>query len=303
MLRIAIAVLVVCGLMQSAAAEVRGVVMNEPRAVGYFLGDTITRTAEIETGPDDEILPAGLPSAGAINYWLELRDTSVESERRGDGRVHEVTFTYQTFYAALDPRRMAIPATEISVRTAEGAEIAKVPAFRFIVSPLREVLPQQSGADDGYLLPDAEPVKRRSGALRTGALGAAVLAFLFLTLLARDLAWWPFNQRPARPFSRAARDIGRVLGAEKSESYRHALIALHRAFDSAAGRRLLASDLDRFLTAHPEHGGARGEVERFFAASRTVFFGDAEHEGKTNLPPADLKALAASLAQQERAAR
>ena len=303
MLRAFLAVLLIAAGFESADAEVRGVFMDESRAMGYFLGDTITRTAEIETGPDDEIPSAGLPRPGLLNYWLELRDVDLSSERRGDGRVHKLTLTYQTFYAPLDTRRLSIPPSEIPVRTADGTESAKIPAFSFVMSPLREVLPQKFNDEDGYLLPDSEPDKRRSGAIRTAALGAAGLAALFLILLARDLAWWPFNRRPARPFSRAAREVARVLGTENGEGYRGALLALHRAFDSAAGRRVLASDLDRFLATHPEHGPNRTDVERFFAASRTVFFGEAEHDGKTSLPPAELRALAATLARQERAAR
>ena len=303
MLRAALAILLIAGGFQTAAAEVRGVFMHEPRAMGYFLGDTITRTAEIETGADDEILAAALPHPGLLNYWLELRDVALSSERRGDGKVHKLTLTYQTFYTPLDTRRLAIPSSEISVRTGDSTESAKIPAFSFVMSPLREVLPQKFNDEDGYLLPDSEPEKRRSGTLRTAALAMAGLAALFLILLARDLAWWPFNRRPARPFSRAAREVSRVLGTESGEGYRHALLALHRAFDSAAGRRVLASDLDRFLVTHPEHGPNRIDVERFFAASRTVFFGDAEREGKTSLPPSELRALAVALARQERAAR
>lgn len=305
MLRIVFALLMIAGAAERAAAEVYAVGTIEPRAMGYFLGDTITRTAEIETGPGDEILAASLPQPGPLTYWLDLRDAKISSERRGDRRVHRLTLTYQTFYAALDPRRRVIPPLDIAVKTADGSaeERAKIPGFGFVMSPLREVLPQKVSEEDGFLLPDARPVKRRSGTLRTAALGAAALAALFLLLLARDLAWWPFNRRPVRPFSRAAREVRRVLGGATGDGFRSALIAMHRAFDTAAGRRVLASDLDRFLASHPEHDENRGDIERFFTASRTVFFKEAEPEGKMGLPPAELKALAATLARQERAAR
>lgn len=303
MLRMALALLVIVGVVERAAAEVRGVYMSEPRALGYFLGDTITRTAEIETGPDDEILAAAIPQPGSLNYWLDLREANVTSERHGDGRVHRLTLTYQTFYTPLDTRRLVIPTVEIAVKTGEGTEAVKIPPFSFVMSPLREVLPQKFNETDGYLLPDETPVERRSGAFRTAALVAAAFSALFLLLLARDLAWWPFNRRAARPFSRAAREISRVLASENSGGYRGALLALHRAFDTAAGRRVLTTDLDRFLDTHPEHGENRADVERFFTASRKVFFGDAEREGKASMPPADLKALATTLARQERAAR
>ena len=303
MLRAALAVLAALALAERAAAEVRAVYAHEPRAFGYFLGDTLTRTVEIETGADDEIVPASLPRPGASTYWLELRALDRSAAPRGDGRVHTLTLTYQAFYAAIDPRKVTIPATGITVRGPAGSDTATIPPFTFVMSPLREIFPEKSGGTaETAMQPDAAPEPRRSGALRTAALVAAALSALFLTLLARDLAWWPFHRRPVRPFSRAAREIGGAL-ARRDGGYRGALLALHRAFDAAAGHRLLAADLDGFLAAHPEHGAVRDEVERFFAASRTVFFGEAEREAAISLPPSELKELAAMLARQERAAR
>lgn len=304
MLRTGLALLMLAALARGAAAEVRAVHAIEPRAFGYFLGDTLTRTIEIETGADDEIVEASLPRTGPSNYWLELRAIEHTSARNGDGRLHTLKLTYQVFYAPIDPRKQTIPASEIAFRCPDGSETATIPPFTFIMSPLREIFPEKSGGTaETVLRPDAAPPSRRSGGLRTMALVAAALSALFLTLLARDLAWWPFHRRPARPFSRAVREIGRALAKGGADGYRAALIALHRAFDTAAGQRLLAADLESFLAAHPEHGETRPRVERFFAASRAVFFGEAAREGQTVLPPAELRELAATLARKERATR
>lgn len=290
-------------LAQGAAAEVRAVHTIEPRAFGYFLGDTLARTVEIETGPDDEIVTASLPRTGASTYWLEIRDIDTRSKRHGDGRLHTLTLTYQSFYAPIDPKKVTIPPLEIAIRGPAGSETATIPPFTLIMAPLREIFPEKSGeTSETFLRADVKPGPRRSGHVRTGALAAAGLSLALLLLLARDLAWWPFSARPARPFSRAAREIARAL-AEGGAGYRAALVALHRAFDRAAGHRLLASDVGKFLEAHPEHRETGTEVERFFTASRTVFFGEAEREGEMRLPPAELKQLAAALARQERAAR
>lgn len=302
--RAALALVMLAALAQDAAAEVRAVHTIEPRPFGYFLGDTLTRTVEIETGPEDEIVQASLPRTGPSNYWLELRAIEQSSAPHRDGRRHTLKLTYQAFYAAIDPRKQTIPATDITVRGPNGNETATIPPFTFIVSPIREIFPEKSGETaDTFLRPDAVPEFRRSGGLRTWALTAAGLSALLLILLARDLAWWPFHRRPARPFSRAVREIGRALAKGGVDGYRAALLALHRAFDTAAGHRLLAADLDTFLAAHPEHGETRSLVERFFDASRAVFFGEAPREGETRLPPSELKDLAARLARQERAAR
>lgn len=304
MLRAVLALLMLVALVRDTAAEVRAVHTVEPRAFGYFLGDTLVRTIEIETGAEDEIVPASLPRTGASNYWLELRSIDQTSKRHGDGRLHTLNLTYQAFYAPIDPRKQTIPATEIAVRGPNGSETVAIPPFTFLMSPLREIFPEKSGeTSETFLRPDFPVEHRRSGHLGTAALLAAALSALFLALLARDLAWWPFHRRPARPFSRAVRDVGRALALGGADGYRAALIALHRAFDTASGQRLLAGDIDVFLAAHPEHDETRLQVERFFSASRSVFFGEAQREGETDLPPTDLRALAAALARQERAAR
>lgn len=304
MLRASLVLLMLVALSGRAAAEVRAVHAIEPRPFGYFLGGTLERTVLIETGADDEIVPASLPRTGPSNYWLELRAVETSAARRDDGRVHTLKLTYQTFYAPIDPRKVTIPSAAVTIRGPHGNETATIPPFTLLMSPLREIFPEKSGETaETFLRPDAVPDDRRSGSLRTAALIAAALSAILLALLARDLAWWPFHRRPARPFSRAAREIGSALAKGGADGYRAALLALHRAFDTAAGHRLLAADLETFLAAHPEHDGSRTLVERFFAASRAVFFGEAQREGETGLPPTELRELAATLAREERAAR
>jgi mxaA protein len=288
----------------AAIAQVRAVHTLEPRAFGYFLGDTLERTVEIETGPDDEIVPASLPRTGPSNYWLELRAIAQTSEQRGDGRLHTLKLTYQTFYAPIDPRKQTIPQIELTIRGPAGNQTTIVPEFTFLMSPLREIFPEKSGETaETFLRPDIKPELRRSAGLRSGVLALAGLSALLLLLVARDLGWWPFHKRPVRPFSRAVREVGRALGQGGTTGYKAALLAMHRAFDTAAGQRLLAADLDGFLTSHPEHGETRPLVERFFAASRAAFFGDAPRQAETGMPATELKELASVLARQERGAR
>jgi mxaA protein len=304
MMRSLLVIVLLGALNQHALADVRSVRMIEPRAFGYFLGDTLERTVEIETDPADEIVPASLPRVGPSNYWLELRGIERETERRGDFRIHRLRLSYQVFYAPIDPRKQAIPAIEIAFRGNSGTTTATIPAFTLIISPLREIFPDKNtDPTETVLRPDFPSVLRRSGETRTLALIALGLSLAFLALLARDLGWWPFHRRPARPFSRAMRQIGRAMSEEGADGYRAALLALHRAFDTAAGRRVLAADLDAFLVSHPEHGALRPAVQRFFDASRAVFFGGGHREGQTSFPAVELKALAANLARQERVSR
>lgn len=289
----------------AALAEVQGVRSYEPRAYGYFIGDTIERSFEIETATDDTLQMSTLPRPGAVNYWLELRDVDVRTTSRSGASVHSIKLTYQSFYAALDPRKLTIPALAVSVASRSGTERATLPAFTFVTSPIREIFPEKSGETaDTFLRPDADPslVPTRDVRTYVGASGLAML--LALTLLARHLAWWPFHRRPSRPFTRAARDIAYVLRAPASNGagYLEASLLLHRAFDETAGRRLVASEAPDFLSRHPEHRANDEAVLRFFEASRLAFFGGDSARAQAILSGPDLSALSLRLARAERGA-
>jgi mxaA protein len=73
------------------------------------------------------------------------------------------------------------------------------------------------------------------------------------------------------------------------------MLTLHRAFDATAGRRLLADDLDAFFARFPRFVPLRSEIERFFAASRQMFFGSVA----TAPELAWLRRLARGLARAE----
>jgi len=78
---------------------------------------------------------------------------------------------------------------------------------------------------------------------------------------------------------------------------------LHRAFDESAGRRVFADDLTSYIDGHFEHRASTEAIERFFEASRRVFFAADVDGGLDVLPRDGLQALAESLAREERAGR
>jgi mxaA protein len=79
---------------------------------------------------------------------------------------------------------------------------------------------------------------------------------------------------------------------------RDAMLELHRAFDATAGRRVLAADIDGFIEQHKRFGGLKQDIETFFAASRTFFFGPVQDAA---LPLDRLAALGRRLMRAERA--
>src|SRR5690606_5836027 len=123
-------------------------------------------------------------------------------------------------------------------------------------SPLREVSPGGNGqtlADQ--LQPDVRPRLNDTRPTERMLIVMAALAALLALALARHYAVWPFRRRPGRPFTRAAALIGRLRPGDSGENYEAALLTLHRAFDSAAGKRLLGEDVETFLDRHPDLAG------------------------------------------------
>jgi mxaA protein len=290
----------------NAAAEVRIIRTFDPRPFGYFIGDVIERSFEIETAAGDTLEPATVPRPGPVNYWLELREIKTASMASTGKGLHRLTLKYQTFYAPIDPRKIVIPPLAVSIASPSGTESVTLPAFTFISTPIREIFPEKSGETaETFLRPDPELSLVPVAHVRNWLLASGALSFLALTLLARQLAWWPFHQRPARPFSRAARDIAHVLRASRasSEAYSEASLLLHRAFDEKAARRVLASDAPSFIANHPEHRESAEGVARFFEASRAAFFGGDGHRAQSVLSGTALAELAFRLAREERRAR
>lgn len=291
--------------LDPATAQVRAVDLYAPRAFGYVIGDTIAHRVEVELEAPYRLDPASLPQPRPLDYWLELKDVRIEDhESRGALRRYTLDLVYQTFYAPLEPKRLDIPGLTLSAADGEHRATIAVPAWSFLMSPLREVV-ATGGGPAMALRPDLPPrpipVARTVNALAA----SSTLALLTLAALAWRMGWWPFNRRTARPFALAARTVRTALGrpspaTTSSAAYRGALLALHRAFDATAGKGLFAEDLPSFFDTHPAFRGVEAEVRRLFAASRRVFFGG--DEDGDDLPPAELLSLSRRLRAVERIA-
>uniref|UniRef100_UPI0033414AB5 hypothetical protein n=1 Tax=Castellaniella defragrans TaxID=75697 RepID=UPI0033414AB5 len=276
-----------------AQAQIRDVERNLPRSVGWHLGDVldITVTVPVETGY--QLDSSSLPRTGPLNYWLELR--TINAQKQQDGALDRYRFTlqYQTFYAPLQARQRQIPGFTLRfVKEADSIQ-TDIPPWTFTMSPLREISHQASME----LQPDAEPAPLAPDTHRIWI--TAALSLLFAMLLARHYAVPPFRRPRARPFTLAYRQLRRHL--KRGGTYEQALILMHRAFDTAAGRCLMAGDIPAFVTAWPAISSLQSGIERFFAASQHQFFTCAASRPQdSGTAQAELLALAQALAICER---
>lgn len=285
-----------------ARAEIRSVAWQASRAFGYVIGDRIELTVTVTTDRATELQPASLPRPGQLTYWLDLLSVSVTRRDAGQDRRHDIRLAVQTFYSALEPRMLEVPSFRLGFLTEGRALDVAVPPWPFLVSPLRSLVSQP--ADGGLRLQPDSPVPWVPVAPARLTLGAGgALSAGALVLLAWNRAWPPFHRRPARPFAAARRAIRRLRrDAATGAAYEAALLSLHRAFDTAAGRRVFATDLPAFLAAHGRFGPASQEIGAFFAASRLVFFAGDPAAAMVHLPGPALAALSDRLAALERRA-
>jgi mxaA protein len=283
-----------------AQAPAPAVHLQAPRPFGYFVGDLIHHEAEIIIDQNFRLDPASTPKPGPRAYWLDLRAVDVEEKLDGGVRRYRLKLEYQTFYAPLETRRMEIPAFTVSFADGAARLQAEVPAWPFLASPMREIIPPK-GEGWTYLRPDVRPSLMATGNDWRLLIASTVTAMFAFAALAYDRGWPPFHTRRSRPFAQAARRTAKAARVSADEAtYIDALLILHRAFDSSAGRRVLADDVGLFLLSKPAFEQLKPGVERFFAASRRAFFSARISEAMELMPLADVARLSVSLRTAER---
>ncbi len=287
----------------AANSPVLSVGTIDPRGFGYFVGDLLTREIVVTVAEPYKLEPASQPTARRLSYWLDLRAADV-STREADGQTrYRLKLLYQTLYVPLSPEARTLPAITLRFAAGDKTAVAEVPPFRFIMAPLREVLPEQPEEGPvGYLRPDALPRTIPTRQARAG-LGAGVVTILIgIGLLAYHHAWGPFGRRATRPFTEAARRLRRLSCVPDDDAYRTGLLDLHRAFDASAGRRLLAEDVPDFISGRVQFRPYEAEIGRFFASSRRAFFGNDMAGAADAMPLPAVAALGAELGAAERRA-
>lgn len=288
-------------------AQVRSVEVRAPRAFGYFVGDLIHSRVDIVVNNGFTVDSSSLPRPGAVAYWLDLRNVEMRETSEGEARRIRLDLTYQSFYAALDSRRMEVPGFTLTVTSDRqgGTTSAKaeVPDWGLVVSSLREVQPERRDDPVDYMRPDGRvaPVDTQGPLFRAATF--AGLAASALVLLAWNRAWAPFGTREGRAFAGVLRRLrGLSQHSDTETGYREMLLCLHRGLDATDRRRVLADDLPAFLDRHPTFRGEEGSLARFFAASRLAFFGGRVEAARSRWTFDDARGTAQRLAAAERKA-
>ena len=290
--------LVMLPLVDVAATEPPAVLIDAPRPFGYVIGDRVPLAAEFELPPGCEPLPAALPQPGRVDYWLELRSAVLQPLGSGRFRLERV---YQTFFAPLEVKTLAIPAVSIAYRCQGTSQSLPIPSWNFTMAPIRPVAVGK-GQDDSYMRPDRAPEPPSLARHLWPLSGWSLIAVACGATLAWLNGWLPLHRR-----RRAFAAVFRWLRAEPSlplagPRLLEAYARLHHAFNATYGKPLFATRMDDFVAAQPSWGEIRPQIEAFFEASYAVHFGPDAGKSPANYPAERLLELATLCRQRERRA-
>jgi mxaA protein len=248
----------------------------QPRAFGHVLGDVLVQRVLLEHA-GRRLVPTALPPADRVGRWFERRTPRIERDAQGrDWLVIE----HQLINAPRLITATALPA--IDLKTGSG-EVLAVPAWPLSIGPLTLAESPGLQGDRPVLLHDSRGIESRLQA-SLGALVAVLLAW------AGWWAWRHWRESQRLPFALAARQVRRLDAGDPA-----AWQALHAAINRSAGRVVHAASLPEWLAEAPHLQPLRGELEAFFAASNTRFFGAADAA-----PAMALRPLAQALRAAER---
>jgi mxaA protein len=253
--------------------------LQAPRPFGYVIGDVIPLQADIDTDAPYRLGPNTLPKPGPINRWLWLKTINTEQTQQGHRTHYRLRLEYQTFYAPLAVKNLTIPAMPLALEGPGEPLNAQIPAWNFSTAPLRGLA---AAEENGQVAPrpEVEPKPLQTWPHWLGLTAWLGLAVAALAYLAYQSGWLNFGQR-GRYFAEAIRTLRRLEaeGLPPEQQREAAYTAVHQAFNQTLGFALFSEGLPAFFAGHSRYAPLKTEIEAFFTASYSAFFGEEPAHG------------------------
>lgn len=266
---IPLAFLFVAALAFGQEAPYRVRTVEPEKSYGYFVGDTIARTIEVDVKEPYTLSAGSIPVLGTRENGIELRGVEVSQQRKDDWTYYKLEFTYQIFVRGERVMVAQLPLPRLSVTAGKKQLAVEVPAWKFEIAPLAP----RSGNDIGKVERALrKPLQVESWPWGLGLMASfsvMVMAMIGLIYINVDRAWFPGM---GGPFARGYRQLSSL--AEQPASLANAAAAIHQAFRQTYGESLFLHNLDNFLDSHPSFRAIRAEIEQFFTSANYLLYGE-----------------------------
>jgi mxaA protein len=272
-LKIIVACLLTFFASISLAAELYKLrIQNPQKQIGYLVGDTFTRTLELDVKAPYKLSAASIPTKGLSQKGIELSSVNVVERQTSETTRYRIHLKYQIFTSGPSVKKMGAAKLLLKIIHARKLLTVSVPAWNFRVSPLAvngEVYVEQDMSPyRGPMLVDSTHTKYLLGIF----LSITLLTALGLMYVNADLAWFPGM---GGPFAMSYREISSLSPNNNAADIaltQQATTSIHHAFNKTYGENVFATDIDAFLQKHPAFANIKHEISRFFKDSNHVLF-------------------------------
>jgi mxaA protein len=272
-LKIIVACLLTFFASISLAAELYKLrIQNPQKQIGYLVGDTFTRTLELDVKAPYKLSAASIPTKGLSQKGIELSSVNVLEKQSSETTRYRIQLKYQIFTSGASVKKMELAKQPLKIIHAGKSLNVSLPAWSFRISPLAvngEVyIEQDMSPYRGPMLVDSTHTKYLLGIF----LSITLLAALGLMYINADLAWFPGM---GGPFAMSYRKINSLSTNNNTADIvltQQATTSIHHAFNQTYGENVFATDIDAFLLKHPAFANIRQEISHFFKESNHVLF-------------------------------
>ena len=242
--------------------------VDPEKTYGYFVGDQIHRTIEIDVKEPYALSKGSVPLTGTRVNGIELRRMEMSQRQQGEWTHYKLDFLYQIFSRGDQARLTQLPRPRLIVTAGKRQLAVESPEWKFEVSPLAS----SSGNDIGKVeRAFRTPLQVEAWPWGLGLMASFAMiigAMIGLIYIHADKAWFPGM---GGPFARGYRHLSSL--SEQHASLGDAVTAIHQAFRQTYGENLLPDNLDNFLASHPSFHAIRSEIEQFFTSANFVLYG------------------------------
>lgn len=272
-LKIVIAWLLATVTNNSLAAELYELRIQNPRKqIGYVVGDTFTRTLELDVKAPYKLSAASIPTKGLSRKGIELSGVNITEKHVSESTRYQIQLKYQIFTSGSTVKKLELAKQLLKIIHAGKSLTITVPAWQFRVSPLAvngEVyIEKDMSQDRGPMLVESVHTKYLLGIF----LSITFLAALGLIYINADRAWFPGMGEPFAMSYRKISSLGVSHNSANIALIQQATTSIHHAFNQTYGENVFAADIDAFLEKHPVFTNLRQEISHFFNESNNVLF-------------------------------
>ena len=250
--------------------------IQEPeRAVGYTVGDVLTRNMTFNIKKPYQLIDESLPIIGYERRYkgqligIDLSNIKHIKKDDGDSVKHELSLSYQVFTNNVVAKHGSLPQEYLRIINTKSKEVVKyrIPSWDFVISPIAmfgavKVESDITGFRGPLLLDNSD--EKQGLKILLAILGISLLGLLYML---GKYTWLP---RMGGPFAKSYRLIRK--SPNTPEGLQLAVSGMHQSLNTTAGLSLFSGNLAQFFEKKPAFKQIKPEIEQFFGLSRQVFF-------------------------------